>query len=81
MTWQGGQEVYAPSTYGWPCFMRVNPILDWTYRYTTNLYAHTIWVNALCPSIPYNVPRVILNIKAMLTMSIAKLIHEKSHEF
>lgn len=26
-----GQEFFCPSSVGWPPFMRVNPVLEWTY--------------------------------------------------
>lgn len=29
------QQFYCPSSDGWPAFMRINPIFDWTY--------HDVW--------------------------------------
>eukprot|EP00850_Spirogloea_muscicola_P022461 SM000296S11296 [mRNA] locus=s296:19799:25288:- [translate_table: standard] len=40
-----GQEVFAPSSAGWPPFMRVNPILNWSYR--------DIWAFLLACRAPY----------------------------
>ena len=40
-----GQETFSPSSPGWPAFMRINPILDWSY--------HDVWEFLILCKLPY----------------------------
>ena len=40
-----GQEYFCPSSAGWPPFMRINPILDWSYA--------DVWGFLRCCNLPY----------------------------
>lgn len=31
--WMENVDAFSPSTSGWPAFMRINPIIDWTYAH------------------------------------------------
>ncbi|KAG2611340.1 hypothetical protein PVAP13_4KG130600 [Panicum virgatum] len=42
-----GQQQFSPSSPDWPPFMRVNPILDWSYRYTSIGSIHNTVPNEL----------------------------------
>lgn len=39
------QEFFCPSSEGWPPFMRINPVLDWTYA--------DVWTVLKCCQLPY----------------------------
>jgi hypothetical protein len=53
-----GLTEFAPSSSGWPPYMRVNPILDWTYRSVIlsikKLVEGTLFWNAKLYSILFN---------------------------
>ena len=31
--WMAGVDAFTPSTQGWPAFMRINPIMKWSYHH------------------------------------------------
>jgi 3'-phosphoadenosine 5'-phosphosulfate sulfotransferase (PAPS reductase)/FAD synthetase len=39
------QQIFSPSSPGWPVFMRINPIMEWSY--------HDVWEFLLLCKIPY----------------------------
>jgi molybdenum cofactor synthesis domain-containing protein len=39
------QQVFSPSSKGWPVFMRINPIMEWSY--------HDVWEFLLLCKLPY----------------------------
>jgi len=43
--WMENVDVFSPSTAGWPAFMRINPVIDWTY-------AH-VWLFLRAFGLPY----------------------------
>lgn len=41
----GDQQIFSPSSVGWPTFMRINPIMDWSY--------HDVWEFLILCKLPY----------------------------
>ena len=41
----GDQQIFSPSSAGWPVFMRINPIMDWSY--------HDVWEFLILCKLPY----------------------------
>ncbi|KAI8102753.1 hypothetical protein M9434_005547 [Picochlorum sp. BPE23] len=41
----GDQETFSPSSAGWPVFMRINPIMEWSY--------HDVWEFLIMCHLPY----------------------------
>ncbi|KAL0309670.1 UNVERIFIED_CONTAM: FAD synthase [Sesamum radiatum] len=49
-----GQEQFSPSSPGWPPFMRVNPILGWSYRpHLSLLNGRDVWAFLLTCKVQY----------------------------